>query len=72
MFTSITQNMVDGSLTKGTQNRMAAAMMWKIPYKRSAFIQRSARIPAMAGINREAIPMVEKIAPNSVPDHCLF
>jgi hypothetical protein len=26
--------------------------------------------PAIAGMNMEAIPMVEKIAPNSAPDQC--
>jgi len=26
----------------------------------------------MAGINKDAIPIVEKIAPNSVPDQPLF
>jgi hypothetical protein len=29
-------------------------------------------MPISAGMNSEAMPMVEKIAPKLVPDHCLF
>ena len=29
-------------------------------------------MPVSAGMNRAAMPIVEKIAPNPVPDQCLF
>ena len=41
-----------------------------MPYSRSALIQRSATMPMSAGMNSEAMPMVEKIAPKLVPDQC--
>ena len=35
-------------------------------------IHLSAMMPANDGMNSEAMPIVEKIAPNDVPDQCLF
>lgn len=70
MFKSITQNKVNGSLIMGTVKRTIAPQIWNMPYSFSAFTHLSAIIPAMEGINNEAIPIVENIAPNSVPDQC--
>ena len=41
-------------------------------YNFSALIYLSAMMPASVGINNDAMPIVEKIAPNSDPDHPLF
>jgi hypothetical protein len=46
--------------------------MCRIPYNFSALINRSDRIPAMAGMKRAEIPMVENILPNSSGPHPLF
>src|SRR5512147_1612754 len=72
MFSSMTQNIVAGSSTSGTQNSTAAPQICSAPYRRSALIHLSAMMPAIDGMNSAAMPMVEKIAPNDVPDQCLF
>src|SRR6478735_5111021 len=72
MFSSMTQNIAVGLSTIGTQNRTTAPQICRRPYSRSALIHLSAMIPAIDGMNSEAMPIVEKIAPNDVPDQCLF
>lgn len=72
MFKSITQKKVVGLSTKGRQKRTTDARICKPPYSFSAFMNRSEMIPVIAGINIDEIPIVEKITPNSAPDHCLF
>src|SRR6185295_10989683 len=72
MFSSMTQNITVGFSTIGTQNSTAAPAIWNSPYRRSALIHLSAMMPAIDGMNSEAMPIVEKIAPNDVPDLCLF
>lgn len=71
MFRSITQNIVVGSFTIGKVKSTPAPRRWQIPKSFSAFIHLSAMIPKRAGINKEAIPIVEKRAPKADPVHTL-
>jgi hypothetical protein len=71
MFRSIIQNIVVGSVTIGIVKSTTAPRRWQMPKSFSAFIHLSATIPKRAGINKEAIPMVEKSAPKAEPVHTL-
>ncbi len=66
-----TQKNEPGLLTSGIKKRIAAPIRWHNPNNRSAFIHLSAIMPVIVGINIAEIPIVEKIAPNSAPPHCL-
>ncbi|CAM5374585.1 hypothetical protein RLIN73S_07233 [Rhodanobacter lindaniclasticus] len=70
MFSSITQNICSGSVTCGIANSTTAPAICSMPYRRSALIHLSATMPISEGMNSEAMPMVEKIAPKLVPDQC--
>jgi hypothetical protein len=72
MFNKITQKNVVGLSTRGRQNRTVAPKICIIAYNFSALTNLSEMIPIRAGINIAEIPMVENMAPNSAPDHCLF
>ncbi len=72
MFSSIAQNNTDGLSIVGIANSTIAPQMCNSPYSFSALIHLSATMPAIDGMNSDAMPMVEKIAPNPVPDQCLF
>jgi hypothetical protein len=61
-----------GVLICGIINIASPVQICKIANNLSAFIQRSATIPINAGMKSEAIPMVEKIIPNSVASHPLL
>jgi hypothetical protein len=67
MLASISQNSVRGSSTAGTRNSNAPPTRCSTPYSRSAWTHLSATMPISAGMNSEASPMVEKIAPNCAP-----
>lgn len=55
-----------------SENIAMPLSMCRMPYSFSAFIHLSAIIPKIAGINTDAMPNVEKTAPNSDPPHFLF
>jgi hypothetical protein len=72
MLSNITQKNTVGFVTIGTQNSTIDPKICNAPYSFSACIHLSDIMPAIAGINIDEMPMVEKIAPNCAPDQPLF